>query len=132
MVAKGCAECCSTPSPVVRPDLRSQSADDFRGVRLPGRVFDPEGVEVRELCGTARFEGARVLEIGAGGGRLSFRYADRPAQVVGVDLSSDNARTAHRSCPERLSGRLHFHPADALHLPFRGGAFDIALLGWSL
>ena len=124
MVAKGCAECCSTPSPVVRPNLRSQSADDFRGVRLPGRVFDPEGVEVRELCGPARFEGA--------GGRLSFRYADRPAQGVGVDLSSDNARTAHRSRPGRLTGRLHFHPADALHLPFRGGAFDIALLGWSL
>ena len=125
MAAPDC--CCSSLSEVC-----AREAGDFRGEQVPGRVFDPDGVEMRELYATARFRGARVLEIGVGGGRLSSRYAAQTAQVVGVDLSASSVAAAHSSRPVKLERRLHFHQADALHLPFRGGTFDIALLGWSL
>ena len=99
---------------------------------LRGRAFDSEGSELRALHQAACFEAARVLEIGAGDGRLSFRYAEEAAQVIGVDLAADVVHKASRSRPLELAGRLRFHRADARYLPFRGGTFDIALLGWSL
>ncbi len=125
MAAPDCR--CSSPS-----GASAREAGDFRGERVPGRVFDPDSVELRELRAAADFRGARVLEIGVGGGRLSSRYAAQAAQVVGVDLSASSVSAAHRSRPVNLEGRVHFHQANALHLPFRGGTFDIALLGWSL
>lgn len=95
-------------------------------------TIDPEGVELRALREAARFENARVLEIGSGDGRLSLRYAHEAARVVGVDLDGSLVAEANGRRPRELRDRLHFERADALHLPFRGGTFDIALLGWSL
>lgn len=95
-------------------------------------MIDPEGAELRALRQATRFEGARVLEIGSGAGRLSLRYAPDAGSVVGVDLAESLVEQANRRRPRALRRRLHFQRADARALPFRGGTFDIALLGWSL
>ena len=84
--------------------------------------IDPEGRERRALDTLVAFEGAAVLEIGSGDGRLARVWTDRAVLCVGVDLDRPSD-----------DGALHLGTrATATQLPFRKHAFDIAVLGWSL
>lgn len=94
--------------------------------------LDPRGAEPEALFAATDFLNARVLEIGAGDGRLTFRYAEATRFSVGVDPAAKEIAVAVAACPVDLRQRLSFVPAGAIALPFRGGVFDIALLAWSL
>ncbi|MBI4966312.1 MAG: class I SAM-dependent methyltransferase [Desulfomonile tiedjei] len=70
-------------------------------------------------------KGERVLDVGCGIGALAFDVAEKAgAEVVGVDLSSDNIRTAVQK---------YSHPAvsylvgDVLQIPLKG-KFDAVIL----
>lgn len=91
--------------------------------------IDPEGVELRELHGCVRFEGARVLEVGAGSGRLARRYTPASRSVVGID---PDARELMAGTEAGEVDHLRFVRAGALQLPFKADTFDIVLFGWSL
>jgi SAM-dependent methyltransferase len=82
-----------------------------------------------ELLGTHGFgdlASQRVLDVGCGAGgelaRLAGDGAD-PAQLVGVDLLPGRVGGAAESLPE-----ARFAVANGAELPFRDGAFDLALL----
>ena len=47
-------------------------------------VKDPEGFEKKILHQFANFSGAKVLEVGCGEGRLTFKYAASAGQVIAV------------------------------------------------
>ncbi len=94
--------------------------------------LDPEGVESRALLQATDFKNARVLEVGAGDGRLAFRYANASAFVVGIEPQAKELASALEACPSHLRQRIRFLQATALALPFRNGSFDIAVLAWSL
>ena len=94
--------------------------------------LDPSGAEPQALLEAADFSDARVLEIGCGNGRLSFRYAEESRAVVGVDPETKDLVAALAARPRHLAGRLTFVPAGAEELPFRDGSFDIAIFAWSL
>lgn len=100
--------------------------------RTPRFLLDPEAVEPSMLRAAAPLEGKRVLEIGAGNGRLSFRVGAETDRVVGIDLSRRSLAEAQRSRPLALDRCLHFSCGDARRLPFRDACFDIALLAWTL
>jgi 2-polyprenyl-3-methyl-5-hydroxy-6-metoxy-1,4-benzoquinol methylase len=51
-------------------------------MQMPIRI-DPDNNETPD-----NFNGQRVLEIGCGSGRLTWRYADQAAHVVGIDSDS--------------------------------------------
>jgi ubiquinone/menaquinone biosynthesis C-methylase UbiE len=53
-------------------------------VRFETHVIDPEAemAALRELGG---LEGARVLEVGCGDGRLTFRYTPAARSVLAID-----------------------------------------------
>ncbi len=93
---------------------------------------DPEGNETRQLHKFADFAGRRVLEIGCGEGRLTWRYASASLSTVGVDPVMDALRVASIERPFDLHPTVHFANAEAEHLPFRKGTFDLAVLAWSL
>lgn len=93
---------------------------------------DPEAVETAYLHGMTNLNDAHVLEIGCGDGRLTWRYAGRTRQVVGVDSNGEHLAVARRSCPLALGPRVAFVQATALALPFRADLFDGAVLAWSL
>src|SRR5512138_3746759 len=95
---------------------------------------DPEGTERKLLHGYADFGTApfkRVLEVGSGDGRLTWRYAHAAAQVFGIDLHPDDLRVALADRPADLATRVHFGQADAEHLPFGTDTFDLAIFAWS-
>ncbi len=93
--------------------------------------IDPEGVEIKYLRRLVDFDGKRVLEIGCGDGRLTWRYANRASRVTGIDLHPEDLRVATIDRPSDLEQVVAFALADALHLPFEQGAFDLAIFAWS-
>ena len=94
--------------------------------------MDPTGIEPQVLLSAAEFRGARVLEIGCGDGRLTFRYAAVPSRVVGFEPHYDLLQKANHACPSELKGRISFIQATAMSLPLSDAVFDIALLAKSL
>jgi len=69
----------------------------------------------------------RVLDAGCGTGDVALALAARGAQVVGVDPSREMLRLARAKAPH-----IAWVQADALHLPFRPGAFDGAVSAFVL
>ena len=94
---------------------------------------DPEGHETGALFDLVDLDGAHVLEVGAGDGRLTWRYADRAARVTALEPFEGSVARAK----ERLGGTdlpVEFH--HAAFEDFAAGrepdVFDVALLSWSL
>ncbi len=93
--------------------------------------IDPEGIEPRYLKQFAEFKGRRVLEVGCGDGRLTWRYAYQAGGVTGIDMQAEDLRVALIERPADLASTVHFARADALHLPFPAQSFDLAIFAWS-
>jgi ubiquinone/menaquinone biosynthesis C-methylase UbiE len=92
---------------------------------------DPDQNETKHLLQFTGFPGKRVLEIGCGEGRLTWRYAGKPAMTVGIDPDRDALRVATIDRPSDLEERVHFSNAQAERLPFPKETFDLAVLAWS-
>jgi 2-polyprenyl-3-methyl-5-hydroxy-6-metoxy-1,4-benzoquinol methylase len=92
--------------------------------------IDPEKNEPAALSRIgADFEGARVLEVGCGDGRLTKTFADQARSVVAIDpepgAPADFLRTVWPPHVEfRSVGLEAFEPA--------GRRFDVVLFSWSL
>lgn len=93
---------------------------------------DPEQNETKHLHKFADFAGKRVLEIGCGEGRLTWRYARASFSTLGVDPDKNALRVARIDRPSDLADKVGFVNAQAEYLPFRKETFDIAILAWSL
>ena len=93
---------------------------------------DPEEVETRYLHCFAEPLGDRVVEIGCGDGRLTWRYATVTSRVCGVDTDASKLTNANRARPEPLAHRAHFILAKAEAFPFSDQTFSLAVLAWSL
>ena len=96
------------------------------------REGDPQGREPQALLAAADFTNARVLEVGCGYGRLTFRYAKATPFVVGIDTQPAEVLRAAQSSPSELAGHTRFLVSSAAALPFRDETFAIALLASSL
>lgn len=95
-------------------------------------VKDPDGAELAALRELVDFTGTRVLEVGAGEGRLTWRFAGEAASVLAIDLDAERIRTARAEMPPALAGRIRFRALDAEELAEPQRRFDIAFLSWSL
>jgi len=72
----------------------------------------------------------RALDLGTGTGRAAFLVARRypEAEVVGVDLAEDMLAEARKLTPPELVDRVRFERADAEHLSYPDGSFDLVSL----
>jgi 2-polyprenyl-3-methyl-5-hydroxy-6-metoxy-1,4-benzoquinol methylase len=95
---------------------------------------DPENNEPRALFELVDFNGQRVLEIGCGDGRLTWRYADRAAHVTAIDPFEKSIKRAKENTPNNLKNRVEFRHIrfDDFAAVSRSSTFDIAILSWSL
>ena len=95
-------------------------------------IRDPEGIEIEYLERTGAVRGRRVLEIGSGDGRLTWRYSDFVRSSVGVDPDLERLVETKTTRPETVKKRTLFVQADAEALPFPNETFETVLLAWSL
>ncbi len=93
---------------------------------------DPEGFEQKTLHAFVDFKGKRVLEVGCGEGRLTWKYAGASNLTVGFDPDHDALRIARADSPHDLQQHVNFANASASKIPFSKETFDIAILAWSL
>ena len=96
------------------------------------RVVDPEGTHLRVLRGLADFGGARVLEIGAGEGRLTTGFAADAASVLAIDPDRDSIAEAERTLRDDLRAKVTFRVASVAELDVPKADFDLVLFSWSL
>jgi 2-polyprenyl-3-methyl-5-hydroxy-6-metoxy-1,4-benzoquinol methylase len=94
--------------------------------------LDPEDSETKALHELADFNGKRILEIGCGDGRLTWRYADRAAQIVAIDPDADDIAAAIEDCPTHLRDRIEFRVSRIEDFEPPQELFDLTLLSWSL
>jgi tRNA1(Val) A37 N6-methylase TrmN6 len=96
--------------------------------------IDPEKNEVRALFDLVDLSGQRVVEIGSGDGRLTWRYAGMAAHVTAVEPFSEGIRKAQSNLPDELRERLEFHNTSFTEFAAHreSSSFDVAILSWSL
>ena len=93
---------------------------------------DPEGFEKKILHKFVDLSNKRILEVGCGEGRLTWKYAGASSLTVGFDPDQDAVRIARAESPSAMRDHVHFTQARANHIPFSKETFDIAILSWSL
>jgi len=94
--------------------------------------IDPEGVETRALARLAPVDGLRILELGCGDGRLTFRYAAAAASVLAVDPDVERIEAARTALPPELVSIATFAAAGAADVDAPRRSFELALFSWSL
>lgn len=96
---------------------------------------DPEGSEVTALRRMVpSWTGLRVLEVGVGSGRLTWRYAAEAAHVVGLEPDEVDIARARADLPAAWAGRVEFQATrfEDYDPPGESPRFDVVFLSWSL
>jgi ubiquinone/menaquinone biosynthesis C-methylase UbiE len=96
------------------------------------RQIDPEGVELRTVRNHISFKGKKVLEVGCGDGRLTFKYAAQAKHVIAIDLEIEDIEKAKSKITPDLSSKLEFHEGIGENLLFEDESFDIVFFTYSL
>jgi ubiquinone/menaquinone biosynthesis C-methylase UbiE len=94
--------------------------------------LDLDGVELATFDELFDVRGRRVLEVGCGDGRFTFRYARRAASVLGLDPDEESIAHARDETPRGLRRRIRFEAVSARDFDLPRGEFDLALFSWSL
>ena len=99
---------------------------------MKGLRRDPERTELRALRRRIPLEGARILEVGCGDGRLTRRIAPVARAVAAIDSNEAFIARAKALTPASLRKKVRYGLAVAESLRLPGRRFDVAILSWSL
>jgi ubiquinone/menaquinone biosynthesis C-methylase UbiE len=95
-------------------------------------TIDPKGVETRVINELVEFEGLRVLEVGCGDGRMTWRYAEKASSILAVDVDEEKIEAAKRATPDHLRSKVRFDVIDLTRAQLPADSFDAAVLSYSL
>ena len=97
-------------------------------------LLDPQGAEITALQNFVDFTDQRVLEIGCGDGRLTWRYAGMAAHVTAIDPDPERIVAAKEACPRSLRHKVDFQLSTLQDFSYNQESprFEIVLLSWSL
>jgi 2-polyprenyl-3-methyl-5-hydroxy-6-metoxy-1,4-benzoquinol methylase len=83
---------------------------------------------IQRLVNAAQLIGnERVLDIATGPGYIAEAFARAAREVVGVDLTDAMLAIAKERTAQRGISNISFRAADAQHLPFTNGQFDVVV-----
>ena len=106
--------------------------DYLKSMRLWTNFFAVSGVELVFMERHHPLQGADILEVGCGNGRLSLKLAESANSVAGIDLdtrlvdfATEYAATAHLP-------NLRFLEMRSEALAFKDESFDIVVMPWML
>jgi len=108
-------------------DIYAHHADDYD--RLVA-AEDWEGRLGPAIAAIARLEGAHVLEVGAGTGRITRLLLTRGAHAVAVDRAPAMLEVARRNLAAFAPESWQLLCADAEALPVPDNWADVAIAGW--
>jgi ubiquinone/menaquinone biosynthesis C-methylase UbiE len=92
---------------------------------------DCDGNLTPALAGIRSLDGAEVLEVGVGTGRITRLLAGRARRIVGVDRAPAMLAVARRHLQASPGGAAWMLAcADAVALPVRSSWADVAIAGW--
>lgn len=94
--------------------------------------IDPEGRELEALQKYVSLKDKKVLEVGCGDGRLTFKYANLAMYVIAIDVNAEEIKEAMSKTPPELSSRLEFQVGNGDNLLFEDESFDVVFLAYSL
>ncbi len=96
--------------------------------------IDPEQSETSAFFSFVDLDGRRVLEIGCGDGRLTWRYADRAAHVTAIEPFTPALARAQENLPLELASAVMLCPIafDEFAAATASSMFDVAIFSWSL
>ena len=92
----------------------------------------PSALELKTLRALADFTAKKVVEIGAGDGRLTWPLAVAAAQWLSLDPDDDETRAAFRAHSADPRPNVFIAQADGRALSLPANTFDIAFFSWSL
>jgi len=110
-------------------EARQKEADNSMAI-----IKDPEGNEIATLHAMVDFKNRRVLEVGCGEGRLTWRYADKAEHVTAIDPDGKAIATARANMPKQSEEQVSFLEStiEDFANSFSDQRFDIAIFSWSL
>lgn len=94
--------------------------------------MDPQGVETGVINDLVDFDGLRVLEVGCGDGRMTWRFAEEASSVLAVDVNDEKIEAAKRATPDHLRSMVRFEVCDITQTRLAGDSFDGAVFSYSL
>src|SRR5258708_22430679 len=87
-----------------------------------------QGEDLQRLGEMVRGHGAaRALDLGCGGGHVSFHVAPHVAEVVAYDLSEEMLAAVQSSAAERGLGNIVTRQGAVERLPFEEASFDFVI-----
>jgi ubiquinone/menaquinone biosynthesis C-methylase UbiE len=95
-------------------------------------IIDLEENETAHLAAIEALAGARVLEIGSGDGRMTWRYAALPQSITAFDTDATKLAAAEAGRSRSPASPVSFLQATVEAIPFADEFFDAAVLAWSL
>jgi ubiquinone/menaquinone biosynthesis C-methylase UbiE len=91
-----------------------------------------QGADLEAVRDIARkLQAPEVLDLGCGGGHISFTVAPHAASVTACDLSSQMLAVVAASAAERGLSNIRTEQAQAEHLPFPDASFDLVITRFS-
>jgi SAM-dependent methyltransferase len=91
-------------------------------------IVHSSGADLDQIEAELRGQGtARVLDLGCGGGHVSYRAAPHVAEVVACDVTPDMLEAVAETAAERGFSNIAVRQAPAERLPFGDAFFDFVL-----
>ncbi len=103
-----------------------------RSTQYVASTVHSQGEDLQQLAAMAAAAGpVRVLDLGCGGGHVSFTVAPHVAGVVAYDLSTEMLATVASVAKERGLGNVTTVAGSVTSLPFDDASFDLVLTRYS-
>lgn len=95
--------------------------------------YDRDGLELKLLRSKINFFGKKVLDIGCGTGRLSYRILPFVKEVIGVDIEKEAIDICEMKKRDNVdSYKAKFQVKDTNNLAFLEKSVDIVIFSWSI